>query len=86
MNLSFLKYVKDGFKIADIGCGPNGAIWWDQIQGCTINAFDLYFKPPSFERGGNKISFEKRMLVIRIIFPNIMKNLTSSYVIISLSM
>ena len=59
MNLSFLKYVKEGYKIADIGCGPNGAIWWDQVQGCTINAFDLYFKPPSFERGGNKISFEK---------------------------
>lgn len=59
MELSFVKHVKDGYKIGDIGCGPNGAIWWDQISNCSINAFDLYFKPPSFERGGNKITFSK---------------------------
>jgi 2-polyprenyl-3-methyl-5-hydroxy-6-metoxy-1,4-benzoquinol methylase len=59
MNLSFLKYVKDGFKIADIGCGPNGAYWWDEMNNCTIDAFDLYNKPKSFERGSNRITFSQ---------------------------
>ena len=59
MDLSFVKYVKEKYKIADIGCGPNGAYWWDEISNCSINAFDLYNKPPSFERSGNQISFSK---------------------------
>lgn len=59
MELSFVKHVKEGYKIGDIGCGPNGAIWWDQITNCEINAFDLNFEPPSFMRGGNTITFSK---------------------------
>lgn len=55
--LSFEKYIKKECTIADIGCGPNGASWWDKVSNCNISAFDLYNKPENFDRGSNKIIF-----------------------------
>ena len=75
MELSFIKYIQEGFRIGDIGCGPNGANWWDQVNGCIINAFDLYNQPDDFERGGNKIFFS----MIDVSKPNNLSNYINSF-------
>lgn len=44
--ISFRNLVKAGDRIADLGCGPHGSIWWNEIESsCSIEAFDLFNKP-----------------------------------------
>jgi hypothetical protein len=34
--------IRPGFKIADLGCGPEGSVWWSDLPtGCAVDAFDL---------------------------------------------
>lgn len=46
MRLLFQDRVQPGFRIADVGCGPNGAFWWQSLPAdCVVEGFDLYHKP-----------------------------------------
>lgn len=40
------KYLKGKRAIFDVGTGPHGSPWWDQVdKGTTITGIDLYFYP-----------------------------------------
>lgn len=61
MSLLFQDICQEGYKIADLGCGPEGAFWWDELPPkCIVEAYDLFNTPNKCTRGSiHTIFFQK---------------------------
>ena len=68
MSLLFQDICHEGYKIADLGCGPEGTFWWDELPPkCTVEAYDLFNTPKKFTRGSiHAILFQKDVTKMNI--------------------